>query len=462
MSQQSNPPAQGASAPSRPALPKHYLLWVIALSSLGVVVSIYSIWHHHQYWLLGATDAACNINAQLSCDRIAGSAYSELAGLPLGVWGLGFFVAIVVLAATLLPKRPLTNHSGSHLAALVLLTYLGVMVSLGLAVLSTVVIGAYCITCVMVYALNVSLGIVSTYYLVTKQVSCSLAWSKAPQSGSAESGDSSTPWSGCLTAAVVVLVVFAGYYNFAKPKPEPSQFADHPQFSQQKTQRAAMENNLEAKVMDIKVHRSPYGELGEDYRVGPDNAPITVVEFIDFECPACARAAPLAKGLAKLYPESVTVVVKNFPLSSACNPHVGSNMHPYACELAIMSRCAGAYGLFWSYHDLAFGQQALLKAGRPQQWAKDVGLTEEQISGCLASEDLASKIQADVAEAHALGVNATPTVFINGRKYIGLRSLDTMAAMVDTLLLLSEDTNPASSDAPSPASTAPLGEPAAP
>lgn len=431
----------GAGGSPRGGLPKLYLIWVIVLSGLGVAVSIYSIWHHHQYWLHGATDAACNINAQLSCDRIAGSAYSELAGLPLGVWGLGFFIALGVLAATLLPKRPLTNHSRSHLAALVLLTYLGVAVSIGLAVISSVVIGSYCITCVMVYAVNVALGILSTYYLVTKQVAFTLGLS-AKQISSDEVGGRPTPWSGCLTAAVVVLVVFAGYYNFAKPKPDPSQFADHPRFSKQKSQRMAMENNLEATVMDIIVHRSPYGKAGEDYRIGPDNAPITIVEFIDFECPACARAAPIAKGLVRLYPAAVTVVVKNFPLNSACNPHVETNMHTYACELAIMARCAGAYGQFWQYHDLAFAKQASLKDGMPQQWAQDIGLTAEQISECLASEDMASKLKADVAEAYELGVSATPTVYINGRKYIGLRSLDTMAAMVDTLLLMREEAAP--------------------
>ena len=419
--------------------PKLYLIWMIGLGVMGALVSMYSIGHHHQYLKLGITDAACNINAKWSCDAVAGSAYSEWLGLPLGVWGLGFFLALVVIAATLLPKKPFTNKVGSHVAALVLLSYVGVAVAVVLATLSFAVIKFYCLSCVVVYALNIGLGVVSTYYLVRRRIPCSLRlWPSSVGNGAQQ--DLNTPWSGCLSAGVIVLVVFAGYYYFAKPRPDLSQMVDHPVQPTIKHQRNSLAQNLSSTAFEIKVHRSAYGDVGEDYRLGVDTAPIVVVEFIDFECPACARSAPMGKGLVDLYPESVTVVIKNFPLSSGCNPYVDEDLHPHACELAILARCAGAYGKFWSYHDRVFAKQASLKPDRPQQWSKDVGLTDEQISQCLSSEDIKHKITADIEEAYNLGVRGTPTIFINGRKYTGLRSLDTMAAVVDTLLLLDDET----------------------
>lgn len=417
--------------------PRCYLIWIVVLGVVGSAISIYSIVHHHAYLTHGVTDAICNINAVWSCDTIAASSYSELFTLPLGVWGLGFFLSLVVIAAILMAKKPLTNQIHSHLASLVVLSYVGLVVSVVLAVISGLILKSYCLSCIGVYAVNFGLAIVSTVYLVKKRIGITL-WKKSA------SGFDTRPWSGCMSAAMIVAITFAGYYYLAKPRPHPSDFADHPKQNEIKRQQNAIENNLGSVVYDIQINRSPYQGAGEDYRIGPDFAPITIVEYIDYECPACARMVSVAKKLVDMYPDSVSVVLKNFPLNSECNSAVSTVMHKYACELAVLSRCAGTIGQFWSFHDYVFAQQPHLKDGKPQQWAKEMGMTAEQIRACLASDDLAAKISSDVREAQSMGVQGTPSLFINGRKYMGLRSLDTMAAVVDTLLI-SQDSSSSSS-----------------
>ena len=408
-------------------VPKGHLWSVVVLGLLGAITSIYSIWHHVEFKKHGGTDAICNLSSVWSCDNIAASKYSELWHIPLGVWGLGFFLSLVILAVTLLPKKPLTQKVGSHLASLILLSFVGVGTSLVLAALSFFVIESYCVTCTIVYTINFALGGVAIHGLV-KGRWC-LTWFSSK--GSTKASDT-TPWTGLSSAGIVLLAIIAGYSQLMRPNVDPKEFADHPEQNEQRRQQNSQ--ILGSKQYEIVIHRSPYSEVGEDYRLGNDQAAITVVEFLDFECPACARVSPVTKALVGKFPQSVNVVVKNYPLDSSCNKYVAKKLHPFACKVALLARCAGAYGKFWQYHDLAFAQQQELKKGVPEKWALSVGLSDNQIAQCLASEDLAAKIKDDIEQGKKLQVEGTPAIFIGGRKYHGSRTLEAFIATIETLM----------------------------
>lgn len=415
-------------------VPKGHLWSVVALGLSGAITSVYSIWHHVQFKKHGGTDAICNLSSVWSCDNIAASKYSELWQIPLGVWGLGFFLSLVILAVTLLPKKPLTQKVGSHLAALILLSFMGVGTSVVLAGLSYFVIESYCVTCTIVYVINFSLGGVATHGLVKGR--WRLTWFSSK--GQAKAGDT-TPWTGLSSAGIVLLAIIAGYSQLMRPSVDPKDFADHPEQNEQRRKQNSLEEILGSKQYEIMIHRSPYSEVGEDYRLGNDQAAITVVEFLDFECPACARVSPVTKALVGKFPQSVSVVVKNYPLDSSCNKYVAKKLHPFACKVALLARCAGAYGKFWQYHDLAFAKQQELKEGVPEKWALSVGLTQNQITQCLASEDLAAKIKDDIEQGKQLKVEGTPSIFIDGRKYHGSRSLEAFIATIETLMMASSE-----------------------
>jgi protein-disulfide isomerase len=152
---------------------------------------------------------------------------------------------------------------------------------------------------------------------------------------------------------------------------------------------------------------------------GPEQAPVTIIEFSDFECPACAMAFRDLHELAAKNPELVRIVFHHFPLDADCNPHVSTRMHRYACQAAIAAECAARAGKFWEYHDLLFGAQDRL--GRDDLIAKAVGLgiARDSFVSCLDDPSARSRVLADATAGAKLGVKSTPTLVINGRAVEG-------------------------------------------
>jgi protein-disulfide isomerase len=140
---------------------------------------------------------------------------------------------------------------------------------------------------------------------------------------------------------------------------------------------------------------------------GNFNAPVTIVEFSDFECPFCERHFGTLQQVLKDYGDKVRLVYKHFPLS----------FHPQAEKAAEATECASEQGKFWEMHDKIFSNQALLQGGVTQlkAWAAELKLNTSQFNSCLDSGKTAQKIAADQQEGAAKGVDGTPGTFINGQ-----------------------------------------------
>jgi protein-disulfide isomerase len=134
------------------------------------------------------------------------------------------------------------------------------------------------------------------------------------------------------------------------------------------------------------------------------------------------------------YKDNLLIVFRNYPLDKSCNPSMQQELHKNACRVAILARCAGQYGKFWQYHDMALGRQSSISEKTAKDWALFVGLTEEQISSCMNSKAIVDKIRADVDLGNKVGVNSTPTVFINGRRLEGGANVMKVRAAIDGIL----------------------------
>ncbi|HKV55627.1 MAG TPA: thioredoxin domain-containing protein [Candidatus Binataceae bacterium] len=146
---------------------------------------------------------------------------------------------------------------------------------------------------------------------------------------------------------------------------------------------------------------------------GSPNAPITIVEFGDFQCPFCRAAENQVKQVQKKYGKEVKVVYLDFPLS----------FHPHAMDAARAALCAGDQNKFWQYHDALFDDQKKLGADDLKQTAAKLGLDKAKFDSCFASDAHDAAIQKDMAEGRALGVTGTPTFFINGQELVGAQPL---------------------------------------
>jgi protein-disulfide isomerase len=148
---------------------------------------------------------------------------------------------------------------------------------------------------------------------------------------------------------------------------------------------------------------------------GPDNAPVTVVEFSDFQCPHCRELYRTLKELAPRYPQ-VHFVFKDFPLMQ---------IHPWAMTAALAARCAymNDPASFWKVHDAIFDNQELITAENAYdqmlKFAADAGLPADAFRACMISLNAKNAIESNLADGRALKIQSTPTVFVNGRPLVG-------------------------------------------
>jgi protein-disulfide isomerase len=158
---------------------------------------------------------------------------------------------------------------------------------------------------------------------------------------------------------------------------------------------------------------------------GPATAPITLVEFSDFECPFCARATPVLKQLEEAYPGQIRRVFRQFPLMA---------IHPGAERAAEASLCAAEQERFWEMHDALFEQPVALDPADLHRKAAQVGLDAASFKTCLDMQKYADTIEQDLKEGVAHGVTGTPAVFINGRLVSGARPYAEFAQVIDAEL----------------------------
>jgi protein-disulfide isomerase len=159
---------------------------------------------------------------------------------------------------------------------------------------------------------------------------------------------------------------------------------------------------------------------------GEPNAPVTIVEFADFQCPYCRTVETVLAQLRDKYQSKVRFAFRDFPLRA---------IHPQAQAAAEASRCAGEQGKFWEYHDLLFANQSRLNADTYRDLAGSAGLDGERFAACLASGKYRAQIENDLAAGAASGVSGTPAFIINGTVLTGSQPLSAFEKIIDSQLL---------------------------
>lgn len=147
-----------------------------------------------------------------------------------------------------------------------------------------------------------------------------------------------------------------------------------------------------------------------DHVAGPDDAPITLVEYGDYECPSCGMAYPIVKAVQRELGTKLRFVFRYFPLAE---------IHPHARHAAQAAEAAAAQGRFWEMHDLIFEHQRALEDRDLIRYAEMLGLDAARIAGELEDGTYAKRVRDDFRSGVRSGVNGTPTFFINGERYEG-------------------------------------------
>jgi len=195
---------------------------------------------------------------------------------------------------------------------------------------------------------------------------------------------------------------------------------------QQAAARATLVSELRKAGPAVKLSFDPprreVAIAADDASQGRVDAPVTIVEFSDFQCPFCLQLMPTLKRIRETYGDRVRLVWKDFPLT---------NIHPQAFQAAEAGNCAREQGKFWEYHDRLFANQQALMPEQLKQHAADAGLDAAQFNQCLDTEKYGGRVQEHVGVGAELGVNSTPAVFINGRQVTGAQPYETFTAVID-------------------------------
>jgi protein-disulfide isomerase len=158
------------------------------------------------------------------------------------------------------------------------------------------------------------------------------------------------------------------------------------------------------------------------YALGPENAPITIVEFSDFQCPFCRRwHQEVYEPLLATYPGKIRMVYRNLPLTS---------IHPDAFPAAEAAMCAGEQDAFWQYHEKLFSSETL-GSNMYTQYAQELSLDMNSFESCITEHKYQEAVQIDTDFAIDLGIRSTPTFFINGLPVVGAQPLDVFKQVID-------------------------------
>lgn len=189
---------------------------------------------------------------------------------------------------------------------------------------------------------------------------------------------------------------------------------------------AELDRDVEILLEPLRVDLETTGHPAQ----GSEDAPVTLVEFSDFQCPYCQSFLPTLERVEQKYGDRVRVVFRQFPLR---------DIHPQAQVAAEASLCAWEQDAFWELHDLMFAEQQSLTADELKQKAERLELDVEAFSDCLDSSRYADRVQADFEAGVAAGVSGTPAIFVNGRPLPGgAAPFETVAELIDEELQRTE------------------------
>jgi protein-disulfide isomerase len=207
---------------------------------------------------------------------------------------------------------------------------------------------------------------------------------------------------GLLTVALGALVL----YQWSLIEVSPGSSLDNPQ-------------QILAKFETTKEQEIPLEP--DDPILGPANAPLQLVVFTDFQCPACRRYAGELHTMVDQYADKLQVVLKHFPLNMACNPGMEVDLHPRACEAAYAAEAARKQGKFWPFHDKLFATDLRTETTGFDSLARDLGLDLERFKADSLDISTMVKVHSDIKLGGSLQIHGTPTLFLNRRPVSSIR-----------------------------------------
>lgn len=349
---------------------------MIAAAGVGAMASVYLTVQH--FVAQNGGSSMCNASAVINCDAVNRSPYSEIAGTPIALFGLGFYAAMGYLAF-----RTKAGRSGSA-PALLLLGALGAVGYDVFLAYQSYEMGKLCIFCATTWAMNVVLLGGSTALVKRMPAPRGQGFATA---FAQDALPASLMGLGVFVVGVLIVKMEAGVPSLS---PAVDTFSD------------LVENMRGEMTLD-----------GTEPVRGDPAAKFTLVEFADYECPHCGLMSPVLKRVLEAN-RDVKLLFKHYPLSQDCNRHMQHAMHPMACGAAAAAECARVQGRFWELSEQMFLNREFLSDDDIRFMANSVGLDLPALTQCLASPAAMDAVKADIEAGATAKIDGTPSVFLLG------------------------------------------------
>lgn len=352
-------------------------LGLLVTAQYGAMLAVY-LAYQHRVALTGGT-SICNISAHIDCDAVNTSRYAEIAGVPIAVIGLAFYVAVAYLAFTYF------RGGAPRAAAMIMVLSVGAVGYDIFLAYASYKVGAVCLFCVATWGVNLLLLVGST--LESREVSPLDALK-----------DHAVP---TLIIGLAGLIVGVLAYQAGGP-----------------TKPGATAGGLTTPaVLDlVSLYEQPVGTItldGTEPMKGDPNAAYTFVEWADFQCPHCAAMFPVMEQLLAEN-KDIKAYFRHYPISGNCNRFVEGVRHENSCQAAAAAECARIQGRFWELAGQMFANPDYLGKDDLRFMAEQVGLEPKAFETCMQDPATAQAIVADVEGGGAAQISGTPAIFLKG------------------------------------------------
>ncbi|MEE2790175.1 MAG: vitamin K epoxide reductase family protein [Acidobacteriota bacterium] len=381
--------------------------WVIGLATVGLIAAASSTYMHFQLANDPFYTSFCDVNASVSCTQLYQGPYGSVGGIPVALGGV-FWFGVVLLLTLAYVKSPAASRQNVALYLRVW-SVIGLSVTGYMAYVSFFILGTFCILCGIVYV-----TVVGIFFLADSEVTAPLR--TLPIAASRDLGFLVRRPAGLL----LTLVFVGSLTGIALTFPQTQAGLNLPEPLGSVTENvppAARPEPTEDQRSEFE--RFWTGQPRVELDIATGEAPVVVVKFNDFQCPACANThfayEPVFQKYASSHPGSVRLVMLDFPLDPACNDQTPNGQHGAACEAAVAARLAREVG-----EDEAALMQQWLYRNQQTMSADTIAVALAEVAGVgvdhLASrfDEVIPEVRADIAVGSELPVQATPTYIING------------------------------------------------
>ena len=376
---------------------------------LGLLASSSSTWVHYQLLKNPSYSSICDVNATVSCTEAYASRFGSVAGVPVALFGVLFFVLVLGLIAICTRSKSASSNLPGYVFAL---STAGLAVVLYLAYASFVVLKAVCVLCLGTYTAIVGLFLVSG--AASRYPMTSLPARAARDFGTLLRTPAALSAALAFVAAAAAAIMFfpseAVTAAAAVSGPAPAQQAQAAAPTASATQMQQLEQYL------AQQPRVPI-------IVPTDGAAVVILKYNDYQCPPCRQTymeyKPVFAKWAQQAPGKVKFMTRDYPLEPQCNQFVPQEIHPAACEAAVAVRLAREKGKAEAMEEWIFSNQQTLTPDSVKQGLRTVAGVTDFDARFPTTIQL---VKADIATGGPLKVTGTPTFFMNGIRLPGLRA----------------------------------------